>query len=471
MGYLRIVLFVLSSLLIFFSCEISLEPENQNANEQTVFDLTGVDQVEVDPENKHYFNLDKNEYGGFYVDVTNGKKYFISASIESGNADIYFSRNSEIDIESENTSKVDTKGIWISASWSGKLYILVVSKQGGTVVYVDIYTYNPNDVPYGIELTVNDVRTENKLLPANSANYCFFAKGGITYNILGKALDGDIDVFVATRNTVGSDDYDYHDWHGGDPISIIFNTDRYVYILVKDKNTSLGSDYSIRVYSYDEASPNIQNIESLIVNDERYTGYLLPGKMARFYFNNNYGNVYKILGKVSSGDINVYVSNLACVDDQVYEHHDWHGGDWISLLVTDYLSKCYIAVVDNKTSFGSNYSIRVISYDEPCANITTNYLSSGSPDSLVHLNNSEIKRYSIITTPTITYRVFIKDHSGDTDTYISVLSCVDEQVYEFNDWHSDDGIRFLAEANYYYVAVADRGNEFGSDYTISMSIE
>jgi len=328
-----------------------------------------------------------------------------------------------------------------------------------------------NDGPYGTELTVNDTRAEGKLLTGNSAYYCFFAKGGATYYILGKPLDGDIDVFAATRKTVGTDDYDYRDWHGGDPISIMFNTGRYVYILVKDKDTSLGSNYSIRVYSYDEDSPNIQDVESLIVNDERYTGYLLPGKMARFSFNKNYGNVYKILGKITSGDINVYISNLACVDDQVYEHKDWHGGDWISLLITDYLNKSYIAVVDNNTSFGSNYSVRVISYDEPCASISTTYLSPGSPDSLVHLNKGEIKRYRIITSSTITYRVFVKDHSGDTDSYISVLSCVDEQVYEFKDWHSDDGIRFLAGVNYYYVAVVERGNEFGSEYSISVEIE
>ena len=87
------------------------------------------------------------------------------------------------------------------------------------------------------------------------------------------------------------------------------------------------------------------------------------------------------------------------------------------------------------------------------------------------MNKGEIKRYRIITSPTVTYRVFVKDHSGDTDTYISVLSCVDEQVYEFKDWHSDDGIRFLAGVNCYYVAVVDRGNEFGSEYSISVAIE
>lgn len=128
-GYLGSIIFVLSVLLIFISCEISFKSEDTNNseylkdNEQTLFDLTGADQVEVDPENEHYFNLDQFEYGGLYANITVGKNYFISAIIKSGNADIYFSRNSEIDIESENTSKVDTDEIWINASWSGPLYI------------------------------------------------------------------------------------------------------------------------------------------------------------------------------------------------------------------------------------------------------------------------------------------------------------------------------------------------------------
>ncbi|MBC8488619.1 MAG: hypothetical protein H8D45_21550, partial [Bacteroidetes bacterium] len=434
---------------------------------------SGVNQSDIDPISKQYFSLDKENYGGFYVNVTNGKKYFLSVTIENGEADIYYSRDSEIDIESETVIKVEivTNGIWFTASWSGPLYVLVVAKENGTLVSIDVLTYNPQDSVYGIELTVNDVRTDGELLTGNQTNYCFLAQGAKTYNILGRSIEGVVDIYVATRTSVGPDDYDHRDRSGDNIISIQYNTSRYVYIVVKDRDNALGSHYSIRVYSHDVESPNILGMQPIIINDERYSGFLLPSEIARFSFRKQYGNTYRILAKSISGGIDLYSSNLVCVDDQVYDNRDWYADDGISILSTDYLDSHYIAIVDRNTSLGSNYSVRVYSYDEPSASITTTYLSPGYPDNNVHLNKSEIKRYNIPTTQTVTYSITVTDHSGDTDTYLSVLSCVDEQVYEFRDWRSDDGITFLAQTNAYYVAVIDRGNELGSNYSISVSIE
>jgi len=57
---------LLFMLIIFTGCEI-LEPDDE---QQTGFDLSGVNQVDIDPEDKHYFNLGKDKYGGFYVNVS-----------------------------------------------------------------------------------------------------------------------------------------------------------------------------------------------------------------------------------------------------------------------------------------------------------------------------------------------------------------------------------------------------------------
>src|SRR6056297_737478 len=90
------ILLLLFSVLILDSCEFSLEPDN-NSKEQTIFDLSGAAHAEINPSSKHYFNLDKNEYGGLYCNVKGGQKYFISVKIEKGKAETYYSQDSEID--------------------------------------------------------------------------------------------------------------------------------------------------------------------------------------------------------------------------------------------------------------------------------------------------------------------------------------------------------------------------------------
>jgi len=458
-------------------CDIlgSADEEEEETAVGDVYDLGMADSSSVDADFKSQNTVGPDSYGGYYVKVEAGKSYFILIDLKSGGGvTIYVSPYSQIVIGAEGTSKVSISGDggWFTPDWTGKMYVLILAAQPGTVVETGVYTYEPTgEVPAdAVALSVNDIRTEAKLLTSQTHLYYFETRAGLTYTIHTDSLSGTIDVYAGTSSTVGAANYKFVDAFGNSGIDVQYASDMTVYVIVEDRGNNLGSEYTVRVYSYEEESVSMPGMVDLTVNDVMRQGDLMPGEINRFSFYMNYGNTYKIVASSPSGSVDVYTCELACVDDQVYSESDAFGNSGIGLMASESADDHYIAVVDRGNDLGSEYTIRVVSYDESSPMVASADLVVGSALQAQHVDENGIQRYKLLAEHAKKYRVSVEIASGSTDTYLSVISSVDYQVYEESDAFSNSDIVFLAqEAGYYYVAVVDRGNEMGSDFSISLN--
>lgn len=441
------------------------------------YDLSSADHSLVDADYKNQNTLGPDSYGGYYVEVQAGSPYFIWLDVKSGGSvKIYVSSHSQIVIGDEETSKIAVtgNGDWFTPNWSGKMYVLLLSGQSGTIVETGVYTYEPGgELPAGaVELSVNDIMTEGKLLQDQAHLYYFEARGGSTYKILTQTGSGSIDVYAGTSPAVGESNHEFQDSYGNDGIDVQYAGDVTVHVLVEDRGNNLGSEYFVRVYSFDEASLPMPEMVGLTVNDVFREGNLMPGEIHRFSFYMNYGNTYEIIASSPTGSIDMFAGELSCVDDQVYSASDSYGNDGIELLESESSGEHYVAVVDRGNALGSTYTIRVASYDESSPMVPSNVLNEGTALQAQHVTASGIQRYKVLAQQGKKYRVAVDVEEGSTDTFMSVIASVDAQVHEDSDSYSDDDIVFLAEeTGNYYVAIVDRGNEMGSDFSILLTEE
>lgn len=214
---------------------------------------------------------------------------------------------------------------------------------------------------------------------------------------------------------------------------------------------------------------DLSQTSALRVNDYPFVTSLAAKEAHGWRFATTPGHRYTVRVKVTSGRTNTYVSPNVVIDPKANTLTDY--GSTRGLTFTAERSEAYIAVEDTGNTQGSVYGVRVVSYDEARDPLpgTTFLLVNGDPMSF-RLIPHEVARVVFSGTRGQDYAIKVRLDAGSTDTFLSRIPSVDAEVYDLADTFSNSDIRFrAAETSLYYVAVADRGNVTGSDFTIQIT--
>lgn len=438
------------------------------------FDLSMATESDIDSDAKNQNQVGPGSYGGYWVTVKAGVRYFLQVEVASGGGvSIHVGPNSKVVIGGKNVQAVSAPGgTWITPDWSGRMYVLVRATTAGTTVISGVYTYDPSaGIPSkAVRLAVNDVRTDGKLLKGQNDLYYFEAKAGRKYKIHPRVFDGKVNVYAGPSPTVGPDNYKFADAYGDDGIELQYEGAVTVFVSVEDQDSNLGSEYSIRVYSLEEENGPVTGVQPLVVNDVRTEGVLMPGEVKRFSFPMVHGRTYRVIPHANSGKIDLFAGELSCVDNQVHSHADLYGDDGIELLASEEPYPQYVAVVDPGNDLGSKFSLRVISYDEASPSVPNSDLLVGSTLEDQSVSPGEVRRYRVLLHEGSTYRIHVAKTEGALDAYFSSIASVDEQVHEKADLYGDDDIVVLATKTAdYYVAVISRRSDLAAGFSISLT--
>ena len=206
----------------------------------------------------------------------------------------------------------------------------------------------------------------------------------------------------------------------------------------------------------------------LRVNDFPYLSRLQPKELHGYRFLTTKGYTYTVMVRVSAGGgAHTYVSPDHLIDPRNTKLVDYYSND--KLTFTAEVDTYYIAIED--IGRGSDYSARIISYDEKLDSLdgTILLLVNDYPISF-RVVPGEMVRFVFNAGRGSDYTVKVRVTKGKTDTFLSLIPSVDQDVYDLVDWYSNDDIRFRAtESGRYYIAVVDRGEITGSDFTIQVT--
>lgn len=82
------------------------------------------------------------------------------------------------------------------------------------------------------------------------------------------------------------------------------------------------------------------------------------------------------------------------------------------------------------------------------------------------LGRYEAHAWQFHTVPGHQYLVLTRIFTGSADTYVALSPVIDPHTHGMVDVRSDDGVAFTATGTVAYIAVADRGNDAGTTYTV-----
>ncbi len=169
----------------------------------------------------------------------------------------------------------------------------------------------------------------------------------------------------------------------------------------------------------------------------------------------------------SGGSAYTYVSADHLIDPRNTKLVDYSSNNEITF--TAGADTYYIAIEDLWMS--SDYSVRIISYDERINPLEGTILLLVNDYSVAfRVVPGEAVRFMFNAWRGNDYTVKVLVSKGKTDTFLSFIPSVDKDVYDLVDWYSNDDIRFRAtESGAYYIAVVDRGEITGSDFSIQVT--
>lgn len=108
----------------------------------------------------------------------------------------------------------------------------------------------------------------------------------------------------------------------------------------------------------------------------------------------------------------------------------------------------------------------------PCPSGTCWDLSDGAlldvndVPSEARLGFHDVHAWRVMTVPGHQYLVLTRVFSGSADTYVALSPILDPYTNRMTDVRSDIGISFTATTGAAFIAVADRGNDAGTDYSV-----
>lgn len=207
----------------------------------------------------------------------------------------------------------------------------------------------------------------------------------------------------------------------------------------------------------------------LEVNDFPFLTSLSSKEVSGWRFPTVSGHRYSVKVKVASGSCHTYVSSKVVIDLKNNTLTDYNSNSGITFSAET--KEAYILVQEAGNLQGSVFSVRIVSYDENRDPLPgTVFLFLNDPARAFRVIPKEVVRVMFNGNRGQDYTVKVRVTSGSTDTFLSRIPSVDAEVYDLADVSSNDDIRFrAAETTIYYVAVVDRGNVAGSDFTVQVT--
>lgn len=179
------------------------------------------------------------------------------------------------------------------------------------------------------------------------------------------------------------------------------------------------------------------------------------------------GHQYLVLTRVFAGSADTYVSFSPIIDPVTHGMVDVRSDAGLSFTATDLVA--YIAVADRGNDTGTEYTLRVVSYDEhldPLAG-TTRLTVNAFPVPRA-LASGEVARFVFDAVRDADYTLRVTTTRGATETFASLIPSVDDDFFDVSD--SSGTIAFGAtETGRYYVAVVDRSGTTGSEFTVQIT--
>lgn len=179
------------------------------------------------------------------------------------------------------------------------------------------------------------------------------------------------------------------------------------------------------------------------------------------------GNQYLVLTRVFSGSADTYVSFSPVIDPVTHGMVDVRSDSGLSFTATDVVA--YIAVADRGNDTGTEYTVRVVSYDEhldPLAGTTR--LSINAAPAPRALAPGEIARFVFDAVRGMDYTIRVTTSRGATETFASLIPSVDDDLFDAADPSGTIAFR-ATETGRYYVAVIDRSGSAGSELVIQVT--
>jgi hypothetical protein len=130
------------------------------------------------------------------------------------------------------------------------------------------------------------------------------------------------------------------------------------YIAVADRGNHGGTEYTVRVVSYDEHLDPLPGTTRLFVNDFPVPRALAPGEVAHFVFYAVRGEDYTVWVTTVQGSTETFASLIPSVDDDLFDVTDPSGNIAFSATETGWY---YVAVIDRSETAGSEFSVQITS--------------------------------------------------------------------------------------------------------------
>lgn len=213
------------------------------------------------------------------------------------------------------------------------------------------------DLSAGAEVLVNDAPSPADLGPYDAHAWQFATVPGHQYFVLTRVFSGGADTYVAFSPIIDPVTHAMVDL--GSAAGLAFTaTDRVAYIAVADRGSHRGTDYTVRVVSYDERLDPVPGTTRLFLNDLPVPRALAPGEIARFVFDAVRGVDYTIRVTTTRGTIETFASLIPSVDDDFFDVAEPSGV--IAFRATE-TGRYYVAVADRSAVTGSEFVVNVTS--------------------------------------------------------------------------------------------------------------
>lgn len=213
------------------------------------------------------------------------------------------------------------------------------------------------DLSAGSRLGVNDEPSDGVLTVDDAHAWQFPTVPGYRYVVLTRVLSGSADTYLSFVPLI--DPYSHALVDVGSAEGLSFTaSDHTAFVAVADRGNDAGTDYTVRVVSYDERLDPLPGTTSLAINAAPVPRALVPGELARYVFSAERGTDYTIRVETTRGAVATYASLIPSVDDDWYDLTDVSN---VMLFTATETGRYYVAVLDRAGTAGSELTIRITS--------------------------------------------------------------------------------------------------------------